>query len=263
MGTDPFHGPTTIGIYDVLKAHFILVDEFRSDAEPVFLPGPRSLDLLGSAMGRQNAGFDGKTKWTEPLDLAATLFFGLVKNHAFHDGNKRTAYLTLMYHLQRLHRTPTAAGEEFEELTVAVAASDYSDYPQHSDFEDREDGEVSFISYFLRRNTRSIDKRSYIVTYRALRTILRQFGFDLDNPSGNFIDVIRISDTGSRLSKVAQIGFPGWTSEVNRGAIGTIRSECGLTPDEGIDSQVLFKGEDPFYDLLGEFYEPLARLRDR
>ena len=55
------------------------------------LIGVRDLNLLGSAIGRQSASFGGKTKYTNPVDICATLFYGLVKNHSFSDGNKRTA----------------------------------------------------------------------------------------------------------------------------------------------------------------------------
>lgn len=56
--------------------------------------------------------------------IFAPLYFGLVKNYAFHDGNKRVALLTLLYQLNGYGYFPSAPVKEFEKLVVAVAASE-------------------------------------------------------------------------------------------------------------------------------------------
>ena len=91
-----------INFSDVLHAYFILADYFTdesSDNIEHMLVGLRSADLLGSALGRQIVSFGGRKKYTDSIEICATLFYGLVKDHAFHDGNKRTALLTLLYQL--------------------------------------------------------------------------------------------------------------------------------------------------------------------
>ena len=54
-------------------------------------PGLRDRGLLESALarGQQRATYDESA---DLRDLAASLGYGLVKNHAFVDGNKRTAF---------------------------------------------------------------------------------------------------------------------------------------------------------------------------
>jgi death-on-curing protein len=54
-------------------------------------PGLRDRGLLESALarGQQRATYDESA---DLCDLAASLGYGLVKNHAFVDGNKRTAF---------------------------------------------------------------------------------------------------------------------------------------------------------------------------
>lgn len=89
-----------INVSDVLKAYFALADFFTdpmSEHEESMLVGLRSIDLLCSALGRQTVGYCGKSKYTDPIDICSTLFFGMVKDHAFLDGNKRTALLILIY----------------------------------------------------------------------------------------------------------------------------------------------------------------------
>ena len=85
------HGIT---VKRVLQAHFLIADYFaEDDANPMAFAGPRDLNLLHSAVARQHVSLGGQAKWPFHYDKLATLFFGLVKNHAFHDGNKRTAFL--------------------------------------------------------------------------------------------------------------------------------------------------------------------------
>ena len=69
------------GMQDALLAYFALADYFTNpengEVEDM-LVGLRSADLLGSALGRQAVAFGGRAKYTEPLDIVATLFFGMV-----------------------------------------------------------------------------------------------------------------------------------------------------------------------------------------
>ena len=133
-----------IGVHDALAAYFALSDYFtdpeNGEVEEM-LVGLRSADLLCSALGRQAVSFGGKAKYTAPLDIAATLFFGMVKNHPFSDGNKRTALLLLLLGLYRFGYRPTGSGEAFEALVLAVAAGELATaYPcawQNAPIEDR------------------------------------------------------------------------------------------------------------------------------
>ena len=59
-------------------------------------PGLRDLGLLESALARPKnllAHAPGVTGPPDAYDLAAAYAYGLARNHAFIDGNKRTAYV--------------------------------------------------------------------------------------------------------------------------------------------------------------------------
>ncbi|MBN2429403.1 MAG: Fic family protein [Deltaproteobacteria bacterium] len=116
IGEDHFAGAKTIGFNDVLRAHYLLVDYFIREGEAIAASGPKSTHLLMSAIGRQTAGYGGTLKWSDDLEVCATLFFGLVKNHPFVDGNKRTGFLIAIYQLLKMGRTPDAPQKEFEKL---------------------------------------------------------------------------------------------------------------------------------------------------
>jgi death-on-curing protein len=91
---------------------------------------------------------------------------------------------------------------------------------------------------------------------------LRRFGFDLANPSGNYIDVVKINgqDLGGR---VAHVGFHGWSKQAAKGVIRSIRQATELDILNGVDSAAFFQGEQPVTNLLAKYYEPLERLADR
>ena len=59
------------------------------------------------------------------------------------------------------------------------------------------------------------------------------------------------------------IGFPNWKAEVGMSTIAKIRKATGLTPENGVDSQVFFKELEPMQSLIDLYYEPLRRLADK
>ncbi len=123
VGNDPYLGECVIGIHDVLRAHFLLVDYFFDRNEGLGGAGPKDLNLLHSAVSRQIVSFGRTYKWTDKYDRCATLFYGLTKNHAFHDCNKRTALLITLYYLQLVGRTPDTQQRDFENLTLIAVCT--------------------------------------------------------------------------------------------------------------------------------------------
>src|SRR5467141_879927 len=98
---DPYRSGDSIGLHDVLAAHFLIVDYFVEKNYGIGGIGPRDIGLLHSALSRQFTGYGGVQKWKGLYETASTLLFGLIMNHPFHDANKRTALLAT---LSLLHR---------------------------------------------------------------------------------------------------------------------------------------------------------------
>jgi death-on-curing protein len=270
---DPYTANGNIGIRDVLRAHFLIADYFYGEGYGIGGIGPKDPNLLHSAVYRQFTGFDGKDKWETSYERCATLIFGLVKDHPFHDANKRTALLVLLYFLYRTNRKPTIGQKELEDFIVDIAEDKLKQYRRLQSLEQKtDDPEIHFIADYLRRKSQLQDKRYYTITYRELDTRLRDFGYCLDNPHKNYIDVCRIEKsrgllglgkTRTELVKIAQIGFPGWKRQVGKGAISTVRKETRLVPEKGIDSDAFYRGADPLYSLISIYAGPLERLAYR
>lgn len=271
---DPYASRDTIGLHEVLRAHFLIVDFFVEQDYGVGGIGPKSVDLLHSSIYRQFVSFGGKDKWPGKYEKCATLLFGLVKDHPFHDANKRTAFLIALYQLDRLNRTPRVSQREFENFIVEVADNRLAKYARFRELsKEEEDAEILFIADFLKRNTREIDRRSYTVTFHELNQILKRYGFEMVNQNKNFIDVVRVEKKPKYLGiigptvrkeyRLAQIGFPGWKRQVGKGALKSVREATGLTQQHGYDSQTFFQGADPLHTLIDMYSEPLRRLADR
>jgi death-on-curing protein len=270
---DQYDTQETVGLLDVLRAHFLIADYFFGKESGLGGIGPRDLHLLHSAVYRQFVAYGGITKWRTPYEKAATLVFGLVTDHPFHDANKRTGLLTYLYALHKMNRYPTNGQNDLENFMVEVAERSLDKYRRMKELLRRaDDADVLFIADYLKRNSRERDSRYYTITYKELDSRLRDFSHCLSNPHNNYIDICRI-DYGrefpffgkqkEKLVKIAQIGFPSWKSQVGKGAIATVRRAAKLTAEHGVDSAMFYRGADPLKALIAQYEGPLQRLAFR
>lgn len=272
---DPFAEHCVIGLFDVLRAHFLICDFFTEAGAGLFQPGPRDLALLESAVGRQQAAFFGVVKWKNEFEKVASLFYGLVKDHPFHDANKRTAFLIALYSLHLKGFTPTITAKEFEDFTVEIASGSYTKkarYKKYVKSDDKTDAAVYYIADYFKKNFRRSDKTKFIVTFRELNQILKKYGYELCNPSGNYIDLIRREQRrkffgfGPKESidvKILTVGFPGWSKQVISEVVDKIRKATDLTHKKGIDSAAFFGDADPAAALISRYQPALERLAYR
>lgn len=255
--------------YEVLKAHYIISDYFISEGEAVFF-GVKNFNLLSSAVARQNVEFGGIHKWEDCYHKMATLLFGITKNHAFEDGNKRTALLSLLLYIDKEELQLIYKQQVLEDLVIRIAANELSIYDRYNKYyAGKEDAEINFIADQIKKYTRKTNKRIYTITYEEFNRRLKKFDVWLDNPKGNCINVYRKKEVRKLLiikkmkeERILQIGFPGWKRQVNPKAIRSVLSEASLTAENGVDSDVFFRDAEPAYELIKEYRSPLIRLKD-
>jgi hypothetical protein len=110
--------------------------------------------------------------------------------------------------------------------------------------------------------------------YSDLSRVLRRHGYELRNPSGNYINVMRIEPAKSgrflgigarpeRAIFLAQIGFPGWKDQVHKAALKRVREATNLISQDGCDTKVFFEDAEPLAVLISEYAEPLKRLANK
>jgi death-on-curing protein len=92
------------------------------------LPGIRDSALLESAVAAPQASFGGQPLITDGIEVAAAYLFYLCRNHAFVDGNKRTALAACLVFLEsnelsRAAFEPAREVDAWEALVLDVAAS--------------------------------------------------------------------------------------------------------------------------------------------
>lgn len=258
-----------VTVEDALKAHYLICEYFESTTGESSLYGLKNYNLLSSAIARQSVALGNKYKYDTPLKKAATVFYGLVKNHAFHDGNKRTALLTLLYFILKIGMTPTRHQREFEILTGRIAADEYEKYKNWKSFIKNSDKElldlkIEFIAKLLKSYTGKKDNSYKTLTYRELDTMLHPYGFYLE-PCGsqeiNLYYKFKPVFGKEKTEKLYQVGFKGWTRQVFEKSFKCIIAEVQKKID--IDVGTLYKGGDPMYKLIETFEGPLKRLKDK
>lgn len=263
---DPYAGLNTMGIREVLRAHFAILDYFAEETNGIGIGGigVKDFNNLHSAMSRQDVGGGGQEKWPTMIEKCATLMYGLVMNHPFHDANKRTAFLTSLFFLKKHGRIPKISQRKFEDFLVDVVEGVLPKHSRFNEFVDgKPDAEVRVIADFLRRNTRTENHRDFHITFGDLKQILQKHGFDLTLPSKNYVDIIKMGVNGGQDITLAQIGCPSMKKQVTAGAIKTVRRAIQMTAQDGWDSEAFFRDADPMSALIDTYKEPLKRLANR
>jgi death on curing protein len=84
--------------------------------------GLRDRALLESAIAAPQASFGGESPFSDVVEVAAAYLFYLCSNHPFIDGNKRAALGSCLVFLQLNGLKPQPDSDDWENLTLAVAA---------------------------------------------------------------------------------------------------------------------------------------------
>ena len=85
--------------------------------------GVRDMALLESAVAAPQAGYGGKSVFADVVAVAAAYLYYICRNHPFIDGNKRSALGACIVFLRLNGIEPKPDSSEWEEMTLAVAAS--------------------------------------------------------------------------------------------------------------------------------------------
>ncbi|MDH3976704.1 MAG: type II toxin-antitoxin system death-on-curing family toxin [Deltaproteobacteria bacterium] len=104
----------------VLFIHYRLIEETGGRH------GVRDLKLLLSALARPDATFDGSDLYGDIFTKAAALMHGMIKNHPFVDGNKRTAITASSLFLLRKGYKLETSNDELHSFTLKVASENIS-----------------------------------------------------------------------------------------------------------------------------------------
>lgn len=112
-----------ITIEEVEKlAHSLAIEQMSWD-EPIPDFGTRYPGKLESCLASVFQTFGRKDLYPTLIDKAAILFYLLVKNHPFINGNKRIAVTSLLVFLSLNNKWLSASNEEMYDMALTVAKS--------------------------------------------------------------------------------------------------------------------------------------------
>ena len=116
-----------LSLDDVLRLHHALVSMFATGHDPIVPAGPRDVNLVASAVSRPSTSLGESDKYVTVEAKAASLFHSLVKNHAFHNGNKRTALFAMLAFLARNGRRVIndIPDDDLFNMVLGIATGDF------------------------------------------------------------------------------------------------------------------------------------------
>jgi len=227
---------------EIIEIHETLVDWFASSEDPISPAGVRDRALLESAVARPFQSAGGVEGYKSIFQKAAALFHSLVNNHAFYNGNKRVALVSAQVLLdQESYWLDYSSDEEMYDFTRKAAAHELTV---------RRDEELPYITEWFDSNSRKAVKGEHPLKYHDLKAILKKFGFEIDPPDGDLLDVRKKGIVYARVSKQGIKGFRPYHTDY----ISGLRKRLGLTPENGIDS-AQFYGHKGLSNTASQFIE--------
>ncbi|MFW0838020.1 MAG: type II toxin-antitoxin system death-on-curing family toxin [Candidatus Komeilibacteria bacterium] len=112
-----------LSLRDVEQVAFSLAQETLNWHEPIPDLATRYPDKLEGCLEAPRQSFGNKDLYRGLLNKAAILFYLLIKNHYFQNGNKRIAITTLLVFLYRNGKWIKVDTQELYNFTKWVAAS--------------------------------------------------------------------------------------------------------------------------------------------
>lgn len=252
---------------EVRAIHDLLEEDFAASDDPIYPIGVRSEALLEGAVERHSTRFGGQWKYPSVTLAGAALLHGLVHNHPFHNGNKRTALVALLVFLDRNGRVVQSDERQLFQWMVQVAAHDLLDTSYR--YQSVADHEVSAIAAWIDKHTRKIAREERSVQWRVLKGVLREHGCQIVQYRGEKERISRVVAESSgrgifkRSRDVTLVSYyvnTGDGREVPKTQVKRMRQELRLDEDHGYDSEQFYAPQRPADYFILEYSKTLKRL---
>ena len=253
---------------EVTDIHFALVRDFQTSTDPISPPGVKSHSLLDSALFRPQTSFGATPKYPTVETAASALLHSIVLNHSFHNGNKRTALVSMLVFLDENGLVPTCDEDDLFRLVLRVAQHRVVPLSPH----EMADREVFAISKWLCNQTRVVIKGEKPIQWRKLKRILTEYGcvFEIPASVGSRLNIDRtVTTTKKRLWRRktssrtlhTQVYCAGDGRDAEVNTIQKIRQDLWLDDLKGIDSRDFYsRGATEISDFIAKYRKTLYRL---
>ena len=248
---------------DVRAIHYELVQEFAADSNPIEPPGVRDGVLLDSAITRPYTTFGEDRKYPSVEMAAAALLHSLIHNHPFHNGNKRTALVSMLAFLDLNRLMVTCEEEELFRIVLKIA--------QHGivsrSYDYLPDREALFIADWVHKHSRRIELGDRNIPFRRLRKLLTRYDCTYGPPRGNQISIHRAVTERDWLRRDRQVPLSSRAPYSNEGrdidsvSIAKVRKDLRLDEPHGIDSASFYRNAPAAAgDFIIKYRKTLHRL---
>jgi death on curing protein len=268
----------TLSAEEVERIHYVLCADFADHEDPIGYGGVKSQALLESAVGRQHAGFGPFRKYRDPVSNAATLTFGICCDHPFHNGNKRTALVSMLAHLDKNHQTlkGSVRQDELYEMMVNLAGRQFTTARIPPRVRRRAgttrydaDHQVAELSKWLSARVDRVTRGERPITYRQLRQVIKQHGYVFGQIRSNAVEICREEtvrqgilrrETKTVLKPIGRIGYHSEGETVSVKTIKQLRRMCNLIEEHGVDTASFYEGADVVDAFVNNYRTVLRRL---
>ena len=192
---------------------------------------------------------------------ASALLHSLIHDHPFHNGNKRTALVSLLVFLDKNDFMLTCDENELFKFVLQIA--------QHkiigSELFYLPDKEVSAITKWIVRHSRSIEKGERPLPFRRLRQILNRYDCIFELVPNGKIKITRTRKVknvfGRKKTMTSFIQAIAEGKEVDRETISGIRQDLGLNEVSSVDSAAFYE-DSPITvsEFIAKYRRTLLRL---
>lgn len=239
---------------DVLIIHRALVKDFENLNDSIYPPGVRDQQMLESAIFHPQTSFGGIFKYKAIESAAAAIMYSLCQNHCFHNGNKRTAIVSMLVFLDR-HNIAIQCDED-ELFKMALSLADH----KLSVDEINSDAEIYAMYKWICQKSKILTKGERVITFKRLYQILNRFGCSIN---GNKVERIVVRESrffGKRKKilktsiRIVQAGY-----EVDIMLLKKIRKDLELDCDHNIDLDTFYYDAEYYACEFIEKYKNLLR----
>jgi death-on-curing family protein len=243
-----------LGEKEIEAIHWAIVEDFARDRDPIDPPGVKSEALLGSAAFRPQTSLGGIPKYPSVAMAGAALFHAIVHNHAFHNGNKRTALVSLISFLDSNGWILMADQDELFEYMVRLGSHGILENYDETD-PLVTDKETQAVARWLQGHVRRVQKGEQLMQFRLLKRILTEFGCVFEKQTGNRMNIRR-----DKLK--TQIFYSNDGMDVEQNSIHKIRKDLELDEEHDYDSEIFYRTQERIPGFIAKYRRILERLAE-
>lgn len=249
----------------IKEIHFCLVKDFAKSPDPIEPSGIKNANLFESAITRPMTGFGEEFKYPTVELAAGALLHSIIHNHPFHNGNKRTALVSMLVMLEKNNMLLLA--NETETFKYILQIARHGIIPKDSSF--YADREVASLAWWIKENSRGIEVGDRIISWRRLERILKDYGCNIQNSTSGGVKMTierKVESKKFGLFKRSEKTYKTKISinnscDIQRGTVKKVRRELGLTEEDGVDSHDFYsKGSESIDTFINRYRKTLNRL---